>query len=436
MNKAIKLLLIFFLIASCSFHKNSKFWNKENLKTEKLVKLEKLEKNKKVFKKKKKINSEFNSNLIINLPSNFDKNSTVNNSNNDGKVDYEGKLQTKSKYKFSKIKKFYEYEPQIITSEKGVIFFDNKGAILNFSKNSNLLWKKNYYSKNEQNKNPILFFASNKDFLIVADTIAKLYVIDINTGKLIWSKKNSAPFNSQIKIYNDKFFVIDFDNNLKGYLIKNGEKILDVKTENTLIRSQKKLSIVIVNENIYFNNSLGDISSVNIKSGELLWQTPTQNYLVYNDSLFLKTSEIITDNKNLYFSNNKNEFFSLDLNTGTLNWKQDINSNLRSTIVGDYLFTVTMNGHLVVIDKNKGNIIRINNIFSGIKKNKNIKPTGFIIGNNSIFITTSHGRLLDVDTKSGKIKSIIKIDNNKINRPSIFNQDMFITTENSIIKLN
>ena len=108
-----------------------------------------------------------------------------------------------------------------------------------FSKNSNLLWKKNYYSKNEQNKNPILFFASNKDFLIVADTIAKLYVIDINTGKLIWSKKNSAPFNSQIKIYNDKFFVIDFDNNLKGYLIKNGEKILDVKTENTLIRSQK-----------------------------------------------------------------------------------------------------------------------------------------------------------------------------------------------------
>ena len=102
---------------------------------------------------------------------------------------------------------------------------------------------------------------SNQKYLIIADTIAKLYVIDINTGELLWAKKNSAPFNSQIKIFDDKFFVVDFENILKGYFIANGEEVLSIKTENSLIRSQKKLSMVIVDQNIYFNNSLGDINS-------------------------------------------------------------------------------------------------------------------------------------------------------------------------------
>jgi outer membrane protein assembly factor BamB len=49
----------------------------------------------------------------------------------------------------------------------------------------------------------------------------------------------------------------------------------------SLIRSQKKLSMVIVNDLIYFNNSIGDISAVDINKGELLWQLPTQSSLIY-----------------------------------------------------------------------------------------------------------------------------------------------------------
>ena len=58
-------------------------------------------------------------------------------------------------------------------------------------------------------------------------------------------KNNLAPFNSQIKIYEDKFFIIDFSNTLKMFFYKNGEELWNIKTENSLIRSQKKLSMVI-----------------------------------------------------------------------------------------------------------------------------------------------------------------------------------------------
>ena len=41
-------------------------------------------------------------------------------------------LKNISKYKFSKIKNFYENNPEILLNENYIIFFENKGSILKF----------------------------------------------------------------------------------------------------------------------------------------------------------------------------------------------------------------------------------------------------------------------------------------------------------------
>ena len=435
MNNFIKIVLIFIFINNCSLHKNSKFWTKQEIIKEKEINNNIVE----IFKKDKTLINEFNPSLKISLYSKLIDKSFVNNyDNNNGRINFNGNLETISKYKFSKIKNFYQYDPKMSFYNKDIIFFDNKGSILRFNDDSDLVWKKNNYTKSEKKQNPILFFENNKKTLIIADNISKYYALNIDTGEVLWSKNNTAPFNSQLKIYKDKFFVIDYENVLRAYSINEGNEIWSIRTENSLIRSQKKLSMVIIKDKIYFNNSSGDISSVDIRSGELLWQTPTQSTLIYDQGFFLKTSDIIADNETLYFSNNKNEFFSLDVETGTLNWKQKINSNLRPTLIDNYIFTVSLKGYLVVIEKNSGNIIRITDVFKNFKKKKRnkIQPTGFIIGGNNVYLTTDNGRLLVLDVLTGKILNILKIDNNKISRPLVLNQNLFITSDNSIIRLN
>ena len=103
---------------------------------------------------------------------------------------------------------------------------------------------------------------------------------------MLWSKNNVAPFNSQIKIYKDKFFVVDFENILRCYSINNGNEIWKFKTEKSTIKSQKKLSIVFINGKVYFSNSIGDISAVDIETGNLIWQTPTQTSQLFMKVLF------------------------------------------------------------------------------------------------------------------------------------------------------
>ena len=102
------------------------------------------------------------------------------------------------------------------------------------------------------------------------------------------------------------------------------------------------------------------------------------------------------------------------------------------------VFTVSNEGFLIIIDSKNGNILRITDVFEQFKKKKRkkIKPVGFILGVNDIYLTTNLGRLIIIDIISGKIKSILKIDNELISRPFVLNQDLYIIKNNSIIKLN
>ena len=434
MNKIFFYLILILFISGCSLNKNSKFWtSSQNIQKEKKTNYEK------IFVKDKTLERELNTNITINLSKISDNDNKIREYfNNDGRLNYDGVLKKSSRYKFSKIKNFYKFEPKISFHKNNIIFFDKRGSILKFDKNSKLIWKKNYYSKSEKKLKPILQFANNNNILVVADNISKYYALNINSGELLWSRNNFAPFNSQIKIFQKKFFIIDYSNTLRCFSLKDGKELWSIETENSLIRSQKKLSMVIVNDLLYFKNSLGDINAVNIDEGELLWQLPTQSSLINEDTFSLETSDLITDGNTLFFSNNRNKFFSIDLLTGSLNWENKVNSNLRPTLVGNYIFTVSLEGYLIIIEKNSGNILRINDLFSGFKKKKRekIKPVGFVVGTKNIYLTTNQGRLIVVDIKTGKINSILKIDNEKISRPYVLEKSLYVIKDNAIIKLD
>ncbi len=433
MNKLLYFSIFVVFLSNCSFNSNSNFWTKEK-------KIKEESKNIKIYKinnEKEKLVKEFNTNVKIKLNSKTSNSSFIAKlDNNSGIINYDGGLKKSSKYSFSKIQNFENLEPEFIFHRKGLIFFNSKGTILNFAKNSKLIWKKNIYTKKEKKLNPILFFASNEKTLIVTDSIGKYYALNIENGELLWKNNHSSPFNSQIKIYEDRFFTVDYESRLNCFSIKNGNKIWDVSTEESFIKSVKKIFLIIKNNLVIFNNSIGDISAVNINSGKLVWQTPTQNTNIYADSFKLQISELVSDLNSIYFSNNKNEFYSIDLQTGLLNWKQKVNSNIRPTVVENLIFTISLEGFFVILDKNNGNIIRVTDVFSNFKKRKKINPSGFILGKKLVYLTTTSGKLILIDIESGKVTKILNIDNEKISRPMVLDKNLYITKNNSIIRLN
>ena len=88
-----------------------------------------------------------------------------------------------------------------------------------------------------------MYFAQIDKKLIINDNLSKMYSINLDDGKVIWSKYGSSSFNSNIKVFNDKFLTVDFDNVIRAISSKDGKEIWNFKTENSFIKSQKNFQL-------------------------------------------------------------------------------------------------------------------------------------------------------------------------------------------------
>ena len=424
-------ILIFSFLSNCSFNKDSKLWNKKEIKIENKKNI------KRIVSKEKIIEKELNSNLKLDL-SNVKYNTSLNNYNDFGFQLYQGNLDYTGNFKFSRHGNDEFTKTNPVFFENGLIYFDNKGSILRFGNNKKIIWKKNYYTKLENKSNPKLTFNIYKNKLIVVDNISNLYLINLDNGNLIWKKNNNYPFNSEIKIHKDKFFVVDYLNTLKCYKLADGSECWNVKTEDAFTISDTKNSIIVVNNRLVFNNSIGDITAVDINTGSIIWQTPTQSSKIKDKTYNFKISQIVSDGESVFFSNNNNEFYSIDLRTGILNWLNNINSSVTPIILNNLIFTVSKDGYFYVIQKKQGNIIRINDIYKNlqIKKFNKKEPVGFVIGKDFFYVTNMDGKLMKINLNNVKIVKIENISNSTVSKPIIFNKKLYVVRNGSILEYN
>ena len=432
MNRIIILIIALIFLNQCSLNENSRIWkDKEN-------KLEAQKNIKKVFLEDKKITTEFNQELKLDLSIIKFNNKITDNENNYGSQNYEGLIDKIGNYKFSKFEDINQLNFKPIFLEDGLIFFDKKGSIIRYNDKTKVLWKQNHYSKSEKKLRPKLDFIQDGENLLITDSIAKYYSVNINSGELNWSKNNIYPFNSDIKKHKNKIFVIDYKNTLRCYNISDGNECWNLKTEDSFTISNSKFSLIVINDKVIFSNSIGDITAVDIETGVIIWQLPTQSSSIINETYNFKISKLVSDGNSIIFSNNKNEFHSIDVKTGTINWINEINSNITPIITENLIFTVSNEGYLIVIEKNNGNIIRVTDLFKNykLKKRKNINPVGFVIGNTNLYLTNTDGKMIVVDLSLGDIKKIEKISGDFISRPFIFNQNLFVIRNGSIIQYN
>ena len=432
MIKFLYFLIIILFVNHCSFDTKSGIWTQD----QKIDKISKINVQK-LFEKKVLNENEFNKDLILKISNNDPKINQISN-NDYGILDFDLELKKISKYKFSKIDYFNQFEPELVFFNKDLIFFDNRGSIIRFNNDSKIVWKKNHYKKFEKKLKPILSLSGYQNSLLITDSLSKYYLVDINSGKLLWMKDHETNFISDIKIDDNKFYVLDSNNNFLCFSLLNGDKLWEFKSEQKLINSQKKTSIILDNSSVFFNNSRGEIVALDKENGQLIWLTSTIKFDDSFQSFLHKTSKLVLNNNSIYFSNNADKFYSLDLKTGIINWTQSINSLLKPIIVDNIIFTISSSGYLYIIEKDSGNIIRVTDSFSNFKsrKRKNVQPTGFIIGKKEIFISTNIGQIIVVNTATGKVNLTYKVSRNKISEPYVSNKNLYVVKDNEILRLN
>ena len=437
----LKFFLIFLLLITtfgCSFDTKTGIW--ENINEQKKVNTKLI----KLSDSKQKIQTELNSRSIISLNSKTKSNnvwlmSGLNNLNSTGHLQFRGQINDFSKFRFKKIQYNKIKENPLIVGKGYFITINEKGSILKFTQKEKMQWQKNIYEKRRERKkieNISLVVSGQK--IYGADNLGNYYAININNGEIIWIKKHKGTFNSQIKFFKDKLFLVDNDNIIWCFSAKDGKEVWSFKTQSTFIKSKKRLSLILNMGSVMFSNSAGDVTKLDMDTGLPIWITPTQNTLVQYETNFLETSDIVLFNKNLFFSNNFSKIYSLNVDTGILNWIQNINSTLRPVIIGKNLFTISKEGYLIVIDREIGKIIKSKYIFNKLneKKRKRIFAHGFLIASNKVYVTTNLGYLIVCSAETGNVENIIKIGKSELSEPIISNNKLYILSNSSVFVFN
>ena len=317
----------------------------------------------------------------------------------------------------------------LITSNN-IIFVDDTGSIFNRNAKGEKIWVKNIYKKKYKKIYKNLTFSLYKEKIYVADNIGFIYAMNLKNGKLVWIKNHGIPLKSNVKIFDDKIFLINQDNRLICLDVETGSQIWNVRTVASFIKSQHLLGLAISKkgELVMFNSS-GNLLKIKINNGKIYWSQNVTGSIYDTD--FFKSSDIVINDNDIIVAT-PSSTFNINLNNGYVNWKVDIGSKNTPIIDGNNVFLISDNGYFANIDKLTKKIIWSTNILKILKKKKrNTEITGFVLGSGKIYATTLNGYLIICSATSGKVEYFKKIGDNIIKGPIISNGSLYILTKKS-----
>ena len=339
----------------------------------------------------------------------------------------------KKKIGKNKFKNKNYLSPPLIYENK-IIISDDIGTIFSINQLGKVQWKKNIYKKLYKGINKKLSLIIYKGKIFVSDNIGFIYALHFETGEIIWLKNIEVPLKSNIKVSDDKIYLINQENRILCLDVKTGIKIWDYRSVASFIKLPNLLSTAIANNDVLVAlTSSGDLLKLNAKNGRVYWVVSAIASNYAHDDDFFSSSEIVLDQNSVIFSAGS-KFYSFNLSNGYLNWEINVSSNNTPIIDGENIFIVTENGFFVNIEKSSGKIIWIVNILKILKERKqNTKVTGIVMGSGKIYATTENGYLISSSASTGEVISSKKIGDNIITNPIISNGSLYILTENSRI---
>ena len=442
MNKKKNLIffLVLILLVNCSFDNMTGIWTDEKERISELEKEQnriintvKIYSSEYIYSEEKALERKINlSNPIKNLSWEM---YGLNNQNFLGNAYLSG-----ADYRFlkKKIGKNKLSKSKIVASpliyKNNIFLSDHKGTIFNINQEGQINWKQNIYKNIYKKIYKNLTLSIYKNNIYIADNIGFVYAIASDSGQLIWIKNHGVPLRSKIKIFNNQIFLINQDNRILSFDIKDGSLIWNVRSVSSFIKSQNFLSLALSKKgDVIASTSSGDLLKVNPINGNIVWSLNALGFMSADSADFFESSDIVIINENIIFST-KSEIFSFNLDGGYVNWQKKVSSIGTPIIDGKNIFFVTENGYFVIMDIDEGEIVSSTNILKILKKKKQrTKITGFIMGSGKIYSVTLNGYLIVSSAYSGKVESFKEIGNSISSAPIINNGKLFIYTANSRI---
>ena len=157
---------------------------------------------------------------------------------------------------------------------------------------------------------------------------------------------------------------------------KNGELLKFIPTEETIIKNQFINNLSVTGEkNLLFLNTYGSLYSIDVRTMKIIWFINLNRSTDINPSNLFMSNEIVNYSDKILITSSDN-FFIINKKMDQLKKKFSFSSLIKPIINENYVFLITKNNFLILLDLNTNKILYSSDIdnqisnFLDIKKKK------------------------------------------------------------------
>ena len=345
-------------------------------------------------------------------------------------ITYSEDIDTHSKQLINKsIISLKMYKGVIPAFADGKIVFLSRDGVLCSVSGQNLT---EYYWKLDITKGAKLYRASilYSENMVLYAANDNVYGIDFNTGEIKWQKSLRSVIAGSPIVVNNNLVVVTVDNFLYSFNIANGALSWSIQESLPEVKSYNSLSSTSYGEVVIVSFSNGKIVALNSLNGLKMWEADISSNIVnsipFNNGVSLQSTEgtVIVVDKLHNISN-------IDIESGKTRWSKNLRVQNVSQIEGTDIIGI-IDGKLTLLNISTGEFLWQYDLLRYGKSK--IQWSTPIVKDGHVFIISSDGCVVVVDSKSGDLKLVNYILSSSYYVPIFVNSSVyFVTNKNKII---
>lgn len=262
---------------------------------------------------------------------------------------------------------------------------------------------------------------------------------DAATGGKIWQISLGTPLRNAPSVSGNRIYAVTADNQLFALSADKGETLWNVTGTTEVAGTLGSAAPAIDRDTVVVGFSSGELNALREENGRTVWADAlarTGRTTALAALTDIDASPVI-DKGRVFAIGHGGRMAAIELATGQRVWERNFAGVQIPWVAGDYIFTVTLDGEVVCVQRNDGKIrwvLKLDRYGKPKKKEDPIIWSGPVLASDRLLIAGSNRQLMTVSPYTGKLISAVKLAAPAFLPPIVAGKTVYLLTDDG--KLN
>ncbi len=261
-----------------------------------------------------------------------------------------------------------------------------------------------------------------------------IVALEASTGEEVWRQDVLTPFHSAPTIADGRVFVTTDDNELFALDAQTGSVLWTHRSISETARLITAPSPAVLGEIVVAPFTSGEIVALRAQNGTTLWSdslTRTGGLTPLSSINDIAASPVIIGDS-VYALSHSGIMAAFDLRSGERQWELPAGGLHAPSVVGNYLFLVTVDAQVAAIQRDTGQVRWITELpaFKNERRRRaRVSWAGPVVAGGRLVLASSEGELMIIDPVTGEIMGDRSLGDPVFIAPVIANETVVVLTD-------